>query len=153
MSSYYDMDGLPMELMEWARTFEDRKDDGDWRIGFDEHDGVSVSTVWLGLDHNYSLTGPPLIFETMIFGGEHAEYQERYSTKEEALAGHERAYRLAFEKVLATYTLQLIGNPPWTWTPNETTGFYQTHLRETEENLSDLLPEGYEVRIKEWSDE
>ena len=48
-----------------------------------------VSTVWMGLDHNFR-DGPPLIFESMYFGGGDEEDQERYSTEAEALAGHER---------------------------------------------------------------
>jgi len=27
----------------------------------------AVSTVFLGLDHNYSMRGPPILFETMVF--------------------------------------------------------------------------------------
>ena len=54
---------------------------------------VKVSTVFLGLDHNWG-DGPPLLFETMIFGGKHDQYQERYSTYEEAEAGHEEALKL-----------------------------------------------------------
>jgi hypothetical protein len=54
-----------------------------------------VSTVWLGLDHNHSMEGPPLIFETMVTNpaGEWEDYQERYSTEEEAMEGHKRAVR------------------------------------------------------------
>jgi hypothetical protein len=55
-----------------------------------------VSTVWLGLDHGWG-DGPPVIFETMVFKTEGADninwdedICERYSTEEEALAGHER---------------------------------------------------------------
>lgn len=51
---------------------------------------VEVSTVWLGLDHGFGV-GPPLIFETMIFGGHLDQHQQRYSTKAEAQAGHARA--------------------------------------------------------------
>lgn len=29
--------------------------------------GVYVSTVFLGLDHNFASSGPPLLFETMVF--------------------------------------------------------------------------------------
>ena len=43
----------------------------------------------LGLDHAWS--GPPLLFETMVFGGELDEFQERYTSKPDALAGHARA--------------------------------------------------------------
>lgn len=56
--------------------------------------GVSVSTVFLGMDHSFG-GGPPLLFETMIFGGNHDRYHERYSTWAEAEAGHEKALRLA----------------------------------------------------------
>jgi hypothetical protein len=55
---------------------------------------VYVSTVFLGLDHSFG-EGPPQLFETMIFGGEHDEYQERYSTWDEAEAGHKKACKLA----------------------------------------------------------
>jgi len=146
---YYDLDGSPLELMEWARLFELRSEPaGGWRIALDEGIGVCVSTVWLGLDHNYSPAGPPLIFETMIFGGEHDQYQERYSTKEEAIEGHKKACALAFGVVLVTYTLQVVAKAPTAGDAR----IYESTLRETEENLTDLLPDGYSVRIKEWSD-
>ena len=94
MSGYYDIDDSPLELMEWARKFETRTDpDGEWRVGEDEIGEVSVSTVWLGLDHSFG-NGPPLIFETMIFGGEHDGEEWRYSTKEQALLGHAAALEL-----------------------------------------------------------
>lgn len=50
---------------------------------------IDISTVFLGIDHGV-LYDRPQLFETMVFGGEHDEYTERYSTKEEALFGHER---------------------------------------------------------------
>lgn len=58
---------------------------------------VWVSTVFLGLDHNFC-GGPPLLYETMIFEmGD--EYQERYATEQEAIEGHERALQVARECV------------------------------------------------------
>ncbi len=52
---------------------------------------VEISTVFLGLDHNYlSPDGPPILYETMVFGGEHDQDMERYATREEAEAGHKR---------------------------------------------------------------
>lgn len=49
-----------------------------------------VSTVWLGLNHNYG-GGEPILFETMVF--EHGdttreEWARRYHTEKEAAAGH-----------------------------------------------------------------
>lgn len=97
MSSYYDMDGKPIERMDWIKRFVD---DDARRIGSEDRDGVHVSTVYLGLNHAWD-DGPPLIFETMIFGGDHDEYQERYSTKAQAEEGHKRAVELAFGNVVA----------------------------------------------------
>ena len=48
-----------------------------------------LSTVFLGIDHNYSFYGPPIIYESMLFGYE-KEIMLRYSTREEALEGHLR---------------------------------------------------------------
>jgi hypothetical protein len=58
------------------------------RIGLDQVGDAKVSTVWLGLNHEYLPGRPPLIFETMIFGGEHGGYCARYSTEAAAVAGH-----------------------------------------------------------------
>lgn len=56
--------------------------------------GVMVSTVFLGMDH--SLCDPePTLWETMIFGGPNDEYQERYTTRIDALAGHAKALAIA----------------------------------------------------------
>jgi hypothetical protein len=59
------------------------------RVGDDDVEGQRVSTVFLNLDHNWS-GGEPLLFETMIFGGPYGAYMERYSTYDQAKAGHER---------------------------------------------------------------
>ena len=81
---YYDRQGLPIEMLEWATIFEDPEYK---QIRVTElPDGREVSTVWLGMNHNFH-GGPPLIFETMVFPA--ADYQERYSTEAEAIAGHE----------------------------------------------------------------
>ncbi len=84
-----------------------RKDfENNCRVG-DSHlrGGVHVSTVFLGLDHNYgdnygdrSAPGyQPILFETMIFGGVHNDYQTRYATWMEAEVGHDKAVQLALE--------------------------------------------------------
>lgn len=84
MSHYFDRKGHPMELMEWARAFEAGN-----CVRVDNIDDQRVSTVWLGLDHRFD-EGPPLIFETMVFGGPHDHYCDRYSTEEAAIAGHDQ---------------------------------------------------------------
>lgn len=85
------------DLMKWAKFFEDRKkrvvqQDVIQRDGQE----ILVSTVFLGLDHNFISGGPPILYETMIFGLPSMEgYQERYVTKEAALIGHAKALELA----------------------------------------------------------
>lgn len=82
MANYFDRDGNPLELMEWAMKFEDL----DYkRVAFTELGDLEVSTVWLGT--TVSREGPPLIFETIVFGGED-ERTTRYATLEEAERGH-----------------------------------------------------------------
>jgi hypothetical protein len=56
--------------------------------------GVLVSTVFLGVDHSH-LGGPPVLWETMIFGFQNDKYQERYTSKADALAGHALALGIA----------------------------------------------------------
>ena len=88
----YGMDGQPISWDEAMRLFEE---DRDKRIVEQTMVGdIKVSTVLLVINHNFG-DGPPLIFETMIFGGEHDQFQERYRTWEEAEAGHKRAVALA----------------------------------------------------------
>ena len=73
------------DFMEWAQRFETQ--DEERIVAQVEIGDVFVSTVFLGLDHNFG-TGPPWLFETMVFGGDFDQYQYRYSTWAEAEAGH-----------------------------------------------------------------
>jgi hypothetical protein len=55
-------------------------------------DGKWVSTIWVGLNFQFG-RGPPLIFETMVYPSKDNFNDltcERYSTEEEARAGHKR---------------------------------------------------------------
>ena len=79
--------------------------DFDWETRFDLKTKVGkyeVSTVDLGIDHNFGF-GKPLYYETMIFqkNGDEIDfsgiYQERYSTEEEAREGHKRAIKYVKE--------------------------------------------------------
>ena len=73
---------------EWFEThFEDRVVAQTW-IPWTEDNNILVSTVFLGIDHNFCMTGEPILFETMVFGGEHNGWCRRYSTWEEAEQGH-----------------------------------------------------------------
>ena len=77
-------------FLKWANWFET----GNRRVANKANTQTRVSTVFLGMDHGFG--GEPLWFETMIFGGEHDEYQDRCTTYDEALVMHEKACELAF---------------------------------------------------------
>src|SRR5579872_1108631 len=88
MSDTYILDGREVksvDLMTWARGSENH----DRRIDFTNLGKVRVSTVFLGLDHNF-LGKRPHIFETMVFGRFDTLdlYCKRYSTYDEAEDGH-----------------------------------------------------------------
>ena len=81
------------DQLEWGRWFET----ADRRVALTEVGPLEVSTVFLGLDHGYG-RGFPLIFETIIFNGEEL-YMDRYSSWQEAEAGHAKAIEVAKEMV------------------------------------------------------
>lgn len=96
MSKKYILNGripcLEPDIIKWARWLEsvDRSVKST-RLPSD----VRISTVFLGIDHRFMGHGPPILFETMIFGGPHGEYRKRYCTWEDAEAGHDIAVELA----------------------------------------------------------
>lgn len=57
------------------------------RVADDMVNGSRVSTVFLGLDHSYH-GNVPVLWETMVFGGKLDLEQERYTSHEDAVAGH-----------------------------------------------------------------
>lgn len=80
-------------VLKWGRWFETAKR----KVALTKQGRVSVSTVFLGLNHNFG-AGKPLLFETMVFGSPCDQDQERYSTWEEAEAGHARMCEKVFAK-------------------------------------------------------
>lgn len=99
-------DTYPIEdHLAWARAYEQRFDRNaesfdKWRVARTDLPGGGVlSTVFLGIDHAWS--GPPLLFETMLFSGElvysdvlrkhyHRDLEMwRWHTWDEAAAGHQ----------------------------------------------------------------
>lgn len=71
------------DIIAWAACFGDED-----RVVFQtEFAGGRVSTVFLGLDHQWGI-GPPLLFETMVFLDGEPAGRERCSTWLEAEAQH-----------------------------------------------------------------
>lgn len=74
------------DLFEWAHAFEKM----DRHVAVWELGNIKVSTVFLGLNHNHGNFGPPILFETMVFGMDD-DYQERCCTWEQAKLMHDQA--------------------------------------------------------------
>ena len=72
----------------WLKNNPERKAVKQEKIG-----DILVSTVFLGLDHAWN-SDIPVLWETMIFGGEHDQYQDRYTSIEDAVEGHQKAVDL-----------------------------------------------------------
>lgn len=91
MSRWYRLDENKQPVAIDIMAVRDAASEQDRRVGKTRvFDRAEVSTVFLGLDHQWDPDGPPLLFETMVFGGRLDEHTERYSTWDEAVAGHER---------------------------------------------------------------
>ena len=129
MTKFYILDdgGNPLptsSITDWAKWFESSD-----RFVATTHVGEArVSTVFLGMDHSFVGGGEPILWETMIFGGKQDGYQERYSSKLDALRGHNHAVKLAreaasprglrwiIEKCLKTSFMQWLGRKTCTLT-------------------------------------
>ena len=85
-----DANGKPVpepDVLKWAKWFET----AERHVANDKVFGVHISTVFLGVDYSSPFGGPPVLWETMIFGGPHDQYQERYISRKDAIAGHAKA--------------------------------------------------------------
>ncbi len=93
---FYDKHGNKINRKEYYKKFGDRN---YRRIAIDSlANGVSISTVWLGIDHGYG--NKLLIFETMVFSKNGDEQDVcRYSTEEEAIVGHKKMVE-KFSKII-----------------------------------------------------
>jgi hypothetical protein len=75
----------PVDILVWAEWYETH----DRFIAKTKVGDALVSTVFLGIDHAFG-GGPPLLFETMVFGGEHDQSQWRHYNRYAALAFHDQ---------------------------------------------------------------
>ena len=90
----FDDSGRPVrepDITKWGVFLKDRK---RRRVAADvltiNGEEVRVSTVFLGMDHAWD-GGPPVLWETMVFGGKLSEEQDRCAgNREQAEAMHAR---------------------------------------------------------------
>lgn len=92
-SMYYDRDAIPIDQATFLRLHRDlaylRIARTTVTSAADLAKTFDVSTVWLGVNHGLMLDGPPMIFETMVFGDGSQDLDiRRYATEAQARSGH-----------------------------------------------------------------
>jgi hypothetical protein len=93
MRHYKLINKIPIEIDDFTKFY-----DGDRVVRQEKIENYYISTVFLGFDHSFLQEGTPILFETMVFNKvdeEWDQYQERYSTWEQAEDGH----KLVCEKI------------------------------------------------------
>lgn len=87
MGQYYILEGKTAVSCRDVRAWGKWYGNADRKVAHDTIDGVRISTIFLGIDHSFG-DGKPLLFETMVFGGELDQEQDRCSTWDQAEAMH-----------------------------------------------------------------
>ena len=96
---------VAVDLLTWARWFENTS---NRRVAWTQvNSAITVSTVFLGLDHRFSGEGPPFVFETMVFIEEASALKKsdwqgwmmRYSSWDDAQTGHKTIVRKVREAI------------------------------------------------------
>lgn len=91
-----DANGDPQPCEDWQTWGQFMESRDARRVAVDMDEGnetdgtrVRVSTIFLGVDHRWGDDGPPVLWETMVFGGVLDGEMDRYTSRAAALAGHQ----------------------------------------------------------------
>lgn len=87
-------------IMQWAEWFQT----ANRTVAVNDIEDVRVSTVFLGIDHQFHSGDAPILWETMVFGGAHDGFQDRYTSYGEALKGHAAAVDLVEDALVKPNT-------------------------------------------------
>jgi hypothetical protein len=81
-----DNHAIEVDWLTWAMWFDGG---GNRTVGYTQiNSEILVSTVFIGLDHRFAGSGPPILFETMVFGGPLDGEGGRYTSYDDAETGH-----------------------------------------------------------------
>lgn len=69
----------------WMWTSQDER-----QVAHAVVNGVQISTVFLGIDHSWTGAGPPILFETLVIGGDLDKSEQRYAFWDDAVEGHKQ---------------------------------------------------------------
>ncbi len=93
-----DREVVAVSAKEWGRWF----DTTDRHVADLRDEDIRISTTFIGLDHS-SGDGPPLVFETLVFGGPLDGEEEHCSTWQQAIEMH---HQMAQRVTLAVLELR-----------------------------------------------
>lgn len=83
-------------LLSWGKWMQEHR--ADCHLAQDQIGEACVSTIFLGLDSfmvlERHLPHVPVLWETMVFGGPYDQFQNRYSSKDDALRGHSKIVQM-----------------------------------------------------------
>ena len=90
-----DLHGEPVpepDILVWAEWYET----ANRRVAEDVIGQYRVSTVFLGINHNFQSDGLPVLWETMVFCDDKRfnDYQRRYTSREDAITGHAETHEM-----------------------------------------------------------
>ncbi|MEX2492188.1 MAG: hypothetical protein WD425_10550 [Nitrospirales bacterium] len=99
---FYILRNQEVVLASGAKEFGEWVETADRVVSHTQVADIEVSTVFLGIDHQF-FAGPPLLFETMVFGGDLDQTCRRCSTWDEAEAQHEAILSEVLNRVYGYY--------------------------------------------------
>ena len=76
------------DVLKWARWIEFARRNKLMIVKQEEIGDARVSTVFLGIDPGFGFASRARLFETRVFGGKFDDWQQKYTTWEEAEEGH-----------------------------------------------------------------
>ncbi len=86
---YYDRAGVSISRLEWMDKFSNKE---YMSVCSTFVGSIYISTTWLGINHGLGFDGPPLIFETMVFGySDEEDFMKRHVNEESARLYHYKA--------------------------------------------------------------
>ncbi len=85
LPGFWDRDGCPMELLDWAKAFGDVP---GRTLALTQVDDTSIITVWLGVDEDDEV--PPRIFGSIAMTSGEYHDEIRACTQAEAMEAHAR---------------------------------------------------------------